>query len=313
MPFSNLLTNEVTKSVSKKSRLYCPLSSDAEHLSKKTDSILFIKVENDGFDLGAQRRPTDKNDLPMALKYMTEYKNSLKNGDNVEGSEVAHVAKKSKIEESGEWNLSSERYRKKSFIKSAFEWMPLETLTEYFLDGDWVESKDQSAGGIRLIQTGNVGLGEYLDKSSRARYISEEKFDELNCKEVFPGDVLISRLPDPVGRACMVPKMELRMITAVDCTIVRFQPDKLLPELFVEYTKSDSYYKNIFEYLTGSSRRRISRSNLGKVMIPVPPIAIQKEIVAELEGYQIEIQNIEKKKANLNQKIENKIAGVWGK
>src|SRR5437667_12285641 len=58
-------------------------------------------------------------------------------------------------------------------------------------------------------------LHKTLDRLDKARFISEEKFEELNCTEVFPGDILISRLPDPVGRACRVPFINSRMITSV--------------------------------------------------------------------------------------------------
>ena len=76
----------------------------------------------------------------------------------------------------------------------------LEKLCKTFIDGDWIESKDQSAEGVRLVQTGNVGNGEYLDKLDKAHHITESTFERLHCTEIFAGDILISRLPDPIGR-----------------------------------------------------------------------------------------------------------------
>ena len=66
----------------------------------------------------------------------------------------------------------------------------VEQVCTVFADGDWIESKDQADDGIRLIQTGNVGNGVYLDKGERARYIDEETFVRLNCTEVLPNDIL---------------------------------------------------------------------------------------------------------------------------
>lgn len=136
-----------------------------------------------------------------------------------------------------------------------------------FSDGDWIESKDQSDEGIRLIQTGNIGNGVYLDKSSRAKFVSLKTFKELRCTEVFPGDILISRLPDPVGRCCIVPDGLGRSITAVDCSIVRLSPD-WDPVFFRWFTLTDAYQAQIKTYLTGTTRQRISRKNLGKTLIP---------------------------------------------
>jgi len=155
----------------------------------------------------------------------------------------------------------------------------LEEICEVFSDGDWIESKDQSEDGIRLIQTGNVGNGVYLDKGERARYISNETFVRLCCTEVKPKDILISRLPDPVGRACIVPEGLGKCITAVDCTIVRLGP-KVLPEFFVAYTLTPLYTSQISSFVTGSTRKRVSRKNLGKVIIPIPELASQEQFAA---------------------------------
>ena len=155
----------------------------------------------------------------------------------------------------------------------------VEQVCTVFADGDWIESKDQADDGIRLIQTGNVGNGVYLDKGERARYIDEETFARLNCTEVLPNDILISRLPDPVGRACIIPDGLGKSITAVDCSIVRLK-SHVLPEFFVAYTMTTLYAVQIGSSVTGSTRKRISRKNLGQVVIPTPDIDQQEQFAA---------------------------------
>ncbi len=155
----------------------------------------------------------------------------------------------------------------------------IENICAIFNDGDWIESKDQSDSGIRLIQTGNVGNGVYIDKGERARYISQETFERLHCTEVKPRDILISRLPDPVGRACIVPEGLGKTITAVDCSIVRLCKN-VLPEFFVAFTLTPLYAGQVVSEITGSTRQRISRKNLGKIVLPVPPIELQEEFAA---------------------------------
>ena len=155
----------------------------------------------------------------------------------------------------------------------------LSSLCSTFVDGDWIESKDQSELGIRLIQTGNVGNGFFKDKEDKSRYISEETFDNLHCTEIYPGDILVSRLPDPIGRACIIPQGLGRTITAVDCTIIRLK-DIILPDYFIAYTMTPSYVAQINEVTTGTTRRRVSRANLGNILIPCPSIAKQQQFVA---------------------------------
>jgi len=188
----------------------------------------------------------------------------------------------------------------------------MEKVAETFTDGNWIESKDQSSSGIRLIQTGNVGIGQYLDKGDKARYISEDTFKRLKCTEVFKGDILISRLPDPVGRACLIPKLDMRAITAVDCTIVRFEKDKVDGKFFVLYSMTSDYFESLEQFLTGSSRSRISRSNLAKVKIPLPPLAIQKQLVAEAEKEEEIITANKKLIEIMEKKIEKVIEEIWG-
>ena len=167
-------------------------------------------------------------------------------------------------------------------MKSGWSTKKLTEVCEVFADGDWVESKDQSSGGIRLIQTGNVGNGIFKDRDEKARYISEATFKRLRCTEIFEGDCLISRLPEPVGRSCILPETGERMITAVDCTIVRFDPQQLIPGFFNLYSQSFDYLQAVDAETTGTTRKRISRSKLGGVAIPVPTLSEQHRIVGIL-------------------------------
>ena len=102
-------------------------------LARRTDRIAFFKVENDGFDLGAQRRPIDEDDLPKVREEIVEYLQGLKEGAGggesreeptalaaesraeyvVEGSQSRRelAIEKERLAEDGEYNLSGERYR----------------------------------------------------------------------------------------------------------------------------------------------------------------------------------------------------------
>ncbi|MCO4629252.1 hypothetical protein Si038_01343 [Streptococcus infantarius subsp. infantarius] len=161
-----------------------------------------------------------------------------------------------------------------------WEQRKLESLCEVFTDGDWIEAKDQSNSGVRLIQTGNIGITEYLDKKNNKKWISEETFKRLRCEEVYPGDILISRLPDPAGRACILPNLGIRMITAVDCTIIRTSKE-YDSKYLVQYLSTPTYFKIVNSFLGGGTRQRISRKNLSKIDIPVPHIFAEQQKIGE--------------------------------
>ena len=162
-----------------------------------------------------------------------------------------------------------------------WEQRKLTNLCEKFTDGDWIEAKDQSDSGVRLVQTGNVGVTEYLDKPNNKKWISFETFEQLHCEEVYPGDILISRLPEPAGRACIMPNLGTKMITAVDCTIVR--PNAVTSTRFLlQYLSSQAYFDAVNTCLAGGTRQRISRGNLAQFNVPIPSSKIEQEKIGEV-------------------------------
>lgn len=152
-----------------------------------------------------------------------------------------------------------------------------------FIDGDWIEANYLAENGIRLIQTGNIGIGKYLDKPNNAKYISESTFDDLSCKLVKSGDILICRLAEPVGRACIVPGFFQKAITSVDCTIFRPESSKIDKAFISHWLSSEHHLKVCEDLARGSTRQRISRSSLGKVVIPIPELKEQKAIATILD------------------------------
>jgi type I restriction enzyme S subunit len=152
-----------------------------------------------------------------------------------------------------------------------------------FVDGDWVESKDQDPDGdVRLIQLADVGEGAFLNKS--ARFLTSAKAAELRCTFLKKGDVLVARMPDPLGRACIFPlEGDDRFVTVVDVCIIRTSLNIASPEFLTSAINYLGTRKQIEALQTGTTRKRVSRGNLATVTIPLPPLAEQKRIVAKIE------------------------------
>ena len=191
-------------------------------------------------------------------------------------------------------------------------YMKLKECCTLLTDGNWIESKDQSASGIRLVQTGNIGNGEYLEKENRAKYISEDTFKRLSCTEIFSGDILVSRLPDPVGRACLIPEKEERMITAVDCSILRVDESKINKRYLLHFLKSSGYYRQLSGKLAGTTRVRISRKNLEQVEIRVPDEATQEQVVAIIDILEKIISNRRTELEQLDELIKARFVEMFG-
>lgn len=151
-----------------------------------------------------------------------------------------------------------------------------------FIDGDWVESKDQDPNGdVRLIQLADVGDGVYRDKSNR--FMTKKKAEELGCTFLEKGDVLIARMPDPLGRACIFPGDEKPSVTVVDVAIVRSGNGEFDHRWLTYFVNAHPFRSSISVLQAGSTRKRISRGNLATIPLPVPPLPEQRRIVAEIE------------------------------
>jgi type I restriction enzyme S subunit len=153
---------------------------------------------------------------------------------------------------------------------------------EEFVDGDWVESKDQDPeGDVRLLQLADVGDGEYIDKSDR--FLTSAKARALRCTYLKPGDVMVARMPDPLGRACIFPGDAKVAVTVVDVCIIRPNAREHDARWLMQCLNAPDCRNQIAGYATGTTRSRISRGNLGKIKIPLPPLAEQRRIAEVLD------------------------------
>ena len=152
-----------------------------------------------------------------------------------------------------------------------------------FTDGDWVETKDQDPSGcVRLIQLADVGDGIFLDKSSR--FLTKTKAHELNCTFLTKGDLLVARMPGPLGRCCIFPLEGVeKYVTVVDVCAVRLGSSPIPPKYMMYLINSPNTRADIEALQSGSTRKRISRRNFASVEVPLAPQNEQVRLVAKIE------------------------------
>ena len=160
------------------------------------------------------------------------------------------------------------------------------------IDGDWVESKDQDESGIvRLIQLADIGDGDFKDKSKR--YMNTEAADRLRCTFLKQDDILIARMPDPLGRACIFPGLNQQCVTVVDVCIVRLDKNAAFISRLLKYWINSPLVRNeIAQNATGTTRRRITRKKLEELVLPLPPLAEQHYLADKLDSLLARIQTL---------------------
>ena len=166
-----------------------------------------------------------------------------------------------------------------SELTAGWIWASLKDFGELD-DGDWILKQYYTPTGVRLLQIGDIGSAEFIGKSDR--FISIDAAQSLGCTFLKPGQVLISRMPDPIGRACIMPMLPYPAITAVDVTILTPNPD-VADALFLMYLlNSQINLSQCLRFSGGATRQRISRSNLSNVRLPLPPLPEQRAIASVL-------------------------------
>ncbi len=187
-------------------------------------------------------------------------------------------------------------------VPGVHEWHP-STLAELllngtFIDGDWVESKDQDPkGDVRLIQLADVGDGHFRNRSNR--FLTKDKAYELNCTFLETGDVLVARMPEPLGRACIFPGDDKPAVTVVDVCVLRGDPS-LVDQRWLMYAINAPAFRSLMEeFERGTTRKRISRKNLGLLPILVPPFQEQREIADSLDRLRAQTQSTRERLATI--------------
>lgn len=219
--------------------------------------------------------------IPQSKEEQTRIASALTSIDNLISSLDKLIEKKKAIKEGTMQQLLTGKKRLKGF-NGVWKNTSMIDMVDSFndiLDGDWIEAKYLSKTGVRLIQTGNIGEGEYLEKNPK--YVTQETFSLLRCREVLPGDLLICRLAEPAGRCCLAPSLHQKMITSVDVTI--FRPSNRFDRNFLCYLfNCKEWLEVVAEETRGSTRQRIARKTLENLAIPMPFDKAEQSAIASI-------------------------------
>lgn len=249
--------------------------------ARKTDSIAFFKIENDGLSLGAQRRAIDMNDLPQAFREISEFLGRLRSGESMDNSmlSLGLVVQKEKIAASGDYNLNGERYKNVTSRTSRFPMVALGEVCE--LIGGATPSKNEDSywhgGSVKWISS------RHIDEHANIvghELISKEAVEETSTRVVPKNStIIITRVS--VGKFAVAD--DEYAINQDLTALVSKDNSRLTPE-FIRVIAP--HIASVVERAAvGIGVRGVTRSFLANIEIPMPPLEVQKEIVGEIESY----------------------------
>lgn len=285
-----------------------------KRLAKKTDAILFAKIENDGYHLGAQRRPIDHNDLPAAVRNIKGWLDSVRNGEVFDVANIANLSlvAKEKIGENGDWNLSGERYCNFSFKHTDHEVVriadvcnvnPRKSELEDLLPDivvSFVPMQDLSENQMTFVAKEERKLGDIL-KGAYTYFRN--------------GDILLAKVTPCFenGKAGIAAGLVNGIGLGSSEYYVLRPSDKVLPEIIYYFVTSPRFKEYAKPKMTGTGGlQRVPKDVVAEFLIPLPPLEVQKEIVAEIEGYQNRIETLKREIVEQEEKIKAVINRVWG-
>lgn len=230
-------------------------------LARQAQTIAFFKVENDGYNLGAQRRPIERNDLPQVQAELAAYLQALRGGESVANMEPGYglIVAKEKIAANGDYNLSGERYRESTGRSDLFPWKPIGSLVETITPPAKIQKTEfAERGRFPIIDQSQDEIAGWTDDESAL--VHPEK------PLVIFGD-----------HTCAVKIIDRPFAQGADGIKILSTAATLDPMFLYYVLRSRPLESNGYQ-------RHYSK--LKEHQIPLPPMEVQKEIVAEIEGYQ---------------------------
>ncbi len=249
-------------------------------LAPKTDYVAFFKVENDGYDLGAQRRAIGKDDLPAVTDEVNEYLRRLRVDETVEEyqSTRGSIVAKSKIAADGEYNLIGERYSVADIAES--QW-PLVKVGQVFERSTKTVIPNEIEGSVTYVGLENVSQDTgYLVGNT----VTENPSVIKSLKNEFgTGEILYGKLRPNLNKVWLSDRSG---ICSTDIYVIRPKQDNVTTELYAYIFRSRRFNDAVVSQVKGAQLPRVGWDAIERLEIPLPPLEVQREIVSEIESYQ---------------------------
>jgi type I restriction enzyme M protein len=263
-------------------------------VARQSSTIAFFKVENDGFGLGAQRRATEKNDLPQVQTELAAYLHALRAKMSTEFiasiTSTAQIVQKEKIAANGDYNLSGERYREGDQRSSEYPHVSLGEVVDIL---DYLRRPITKSARI-------PGPYPYYGATGILDHVEGFIFDE---PLVLVGE---DGAKWGAGENSAFP-VEGKVWVNNHAHVLRPKRDQLMDRFLIEILNE----ADLMPFVTGVTVPKLNQEKLRSIPIPLPPLEVQKKIVAEIESCQFRIENLKSEIAEEEKKIHAAIAGVW--
>lgn len=252
-------------------------------LSKINKDLLFLKVDNDGYSLSTQRNPVEKNDLPKVRDHIINFINLNKN--KLSKNNFSYSLNKLELLNNEDVSFNSQIYHDlETKSDSKIEKLNINEYV-FFQEGPGVLSSQYTNSGYPLINVKNVRDG-YLDLNNTkfiSKDLAEGKWKHFIIEE---GDILFTT-SGTIGRSAIVKKDDLPL--SLNTSVVRFKSknEHIITNKFLFcLLRSKNFVDSLLKFQTGSAQKNVGPTHIKKLLLPIPSLDIQNQLVEEIETYQ---------------------------
>lgn len=172
-----------------------------------------------------------------------------------------------------------------------------EVITDYVANGSFaslaenVEYKDDPdyAVLIRLTDYNNDFNGKFV-------YINQSAYEFLGKSKLFGGEIIISNVGANVGTVFRCPQLDTKMSLAPNAIMLKTKGDD---DFYYYWFSSRNGQHSLKSIVTGSAQPKFNKTNFRDLLVPVPPIDVQRRISTYLRTID--------EKITLNKQINNNL------
>lgn len=158
--------------------------------------------------------------------------------------------------------------------------------TQDIVDGPFgsnLKASEYQENGIPIIRLQNIDRNIFIDKN--IQFVSEKKAEQLKRHSYKQGDIVITKLGAPLGKACIIPDTIDDGIIVADVVRLRLF-EKYFDKKYVSYFINSNYPISQLEVLVkGTTRPRVNLTHIRELRVYICSILEQQEIVNQIEKH----------------------------
>ena len=171
-------------------------------------------------------------------------------------------------------------------IPESWEWVRLgnyaEKVTDQVASGSFASLRENVPSLKEPNYAIMVKTADFSNGFTRnLTYTTKQGYEFLANSNLFGGELILSNIGS-IGKCFIVPKLNCKMTLAPNSIMIRLT-DEFLRDYLYNFILSPQGFEELNEITSGTAMKKFNKTDLKRILIPVPPVNEQKRIVNKLQ------------------------------